>query len=457
MNRSAAALRDIAHTLHGFSELKALREKGPTVITGGRGIWVFDETGTPYIEGASGMWCATFGFGEQELIDAAIEQMRKLPYYHSVAYKTNTPSIDLAERLAAMVPVKGAKLNFCLSGSEANDFLVKMIRFYNNAIGRPDKKKIIARTNGYHGATMMATSLTGIAANHQGFDLPLPGVIHVSDPKKFANGLQNETDADFAARLCRELEERILAEGPDTVAAFIAEPVTGAGGVVIPPDGYYQGVQAVLKRYDILFLADEVITGFHRTWNLWGSNTMGVTPDTMTLAKGITSGYQPLGAIVISDEIYQGLEHGSAKSGWFGHGTTYAGHPVSCAVALKVLDLIKTRNIEAHVNRVAPVFAKRLDMFKDHPYVGEVRHIGLMGAIEFVANPKTKAPFQPKGSFAKAVRDRAEEKHHIICRTLAGGDSCAFSPPLIITETEINEMFDRFTRALNEITAEYGK
>lgn len=455
MTKTPAVLRDIAHTLHGFVDLNAHREKGPTVITGGKGVWVFDEKGTPYLEGAAGMWCTSLGFGEQALIDAASEQFAKLPYYHSVAFKTTHPAIDLAEQLATLVPIKNAKVNFCLSGSEANDFLVKIVRFYNNAIGRPQKKKIIARVNGYHGATLMATSLTGIAANHAGFDLPLPGVLHVSDPKAFSNALPGETEADFAARLCRELEEKILQEGPDTVAAFIAEPVTGAGGVVIPPPGYYDGVQQILKRYDILFLADEVITGFCRTGKYWGSTSMGMTPDAMTLAKGLTSAYQPLGAIVVSDEIYRGLELGSANLGWFGHGTTYAGHPVGCAVALKVIELIEDRGIEAHVARVAQTFSKRLQALRDLPLVGDVRSIGLMGAVEFVADKKTKIPFNPKGSFAKALKECAEQKYQLICRMLAGGDSCAFSPPLIISEEEINEMLDRFTKALTDVTAGY--
>ncbi|KAE8755979.1 aminotransferase class III-fold pyridoxal phosphate-dependent enzyme [Paraburkholderia madseniana] len=455
MTKTPAAIRDIEHTLHGFVELNAHRENGSTVITGGKGVWVFDEKGTPYLEGAAGMWCASLGFGEQALMDAANEQFAKLPYYHSVAFKTTHPAIDLAERLATRVPIKNAKVNFCLSGSEANDFLVKIVRFYNNAIGRPRKKKIIARVNGYHGATLMATSLTGITANHAGFDLPLPGVLHVSDPKAFSNALSGETEADFAARLCGELEEKILQEGPDTVAAFIAEPVTGAGGVVIPPAGYYEGVQQILKRYDVLFLADEVITGFCRTGKYWGSTSMGMTPNTMTLAKGLTSAYQPLAAIVLSDEIYRGLELGSANLGWFGHGTTYAGHPVGCAVALKVMELIEERGIEAHVARVAQTFSKRLDVLRDLPFVGDVRSIGLMGAVEFVVDKKTKTPFNPKGSFAKALKERAEQKYHLICRTLAGGDSCAFSPPLIITEEEINEMFDRFTKALADVAAGY--
>jgi len=457
MITNSAAARDIRHLVHGFVELNAQRERGPTVITGGKGIYVMDENGTPYLEGAAGMWCTAFGFGEQALIDAATEQLNKLPYYHTVAYKSVNPAIDLAERLGALVPIENAHVYFALSGSEANDFLIKFIRFYNNGRGRPQKKKIIARHNGYHGATVMATSLTGIPANHRNFDLPLPGILHVSDPNYFRYGRDGETSLEFAERLALELEETILREGPDTIAGFIAEPVTGGGGVTVPPAPYYQRIQEILRRYDILFLDDEVINGFYRTGKMWGCETLGFKPDTMTLAKGLTSAYQPLSAIILSDEIYQGMEEGSKALGYFGHGATYSGHPVGCAVALKVLDLLKERDIGGHVERVSKRFQQRLNGFIDHPYVGDVRGVGLMGAIEFVADKKTKAPFQPIGSFAGKVRDRAEETYKLICRALPGCDGCAFSPPLIITEEEVDKMFDRFAKALEDVTASYSR
>jgi 4-aminobutyrate---pyruvate transaminase len=457
MLTNSAAARDVRHLLHGYVELKTYRESGPTVITGGKGIYVMDENGTPYIEGAAGMWCTAFGFGEQALIDAATEQLHKLPYYHTLASKSVNPAIDLAERLAALVPIDDAKIYFAVSGSEANDFLIKFIRYYNNAVGRPAKKKIIARSNGYHGATAMAASLTGIPANHLNFDLPLPGILHVSDPNYFRYSLPGETEADFADRLARELEETILREGPETIAAFIAEPVTGGGGVTIPPAPYYQKVQEILARYEVFFLDDEVITGFHRTGEFWGCQTLQFRPDAMTLAKGLTSAYQPLSAVVLSDEIYRGLELGSSTFGFFGHGTTYSGHPVGCAVALKVLDLITERDIAGHVRRVSRQFQKRLDVFRDHPFVGDVRSVGLMGAVEFVADKNSKTPFQPVGSFASRLKSRAEEHYKLICRALPGCDGCAFSPPLIITEDEVDEMFSRFEKALDDVTAQFAK
>lgn len=457
MLENSAAARDVRHLLHGYVELRNQRERGPTVITGGKGIYVYDENGTPYIEGAAGMWCTLLGFDEPELVEAATEQLHKLPYYHTVAYKSVNPAIDLAERLAALVPIRDSKIHFALSGSEANDFLIKFVRFYYNAIGKTAKKKIISRHNSYHGATIMAASLSGIPANHRYFDLPLPGILHATEPHYFHHALAGETPAEFADRLALQLEEMILKEGADTIAAFIAEPITGAGGVVIPPEPYYAKIQAILKHYDIFFLADEVITGFHRTGNFWGCETMDIQPDAMTLAKGLTSGYQPLAAIVLCDKIYQGMEQGSAEIRYFGHGTTYSGHPVGCAVALKVLDLIKERDIGGHVAKVSRRFAQRLNAFNDHPLVGEVRCTGLMGAVEFVSDKKTNTFFDPVGSFAKRVKEHAEEQYKLICRALPSGDACAFSPPVIITEEEIDEMFDRFGRALDDITLQVSR
>jgi 4-aminobutyrate--pyruvate transaminase len=456
MKGNSGRSRDIAHVLHGYVELRAHRKTGSTVITGGKGIYIHDEDGTPYLEGAAGMWCTALGFSDEELVDAAVEQLHKLPYYHTVAYKTVNPAIELAEKLTALVPMANAKAYFATSGSEANDFQIKMARFYNNAIGRPRKKKIIARRNAYHGATLGAASLTGIPANQAGFDLPVDGILHVADPNHLHNALPGETADDFGRRLARELEDTILHEGADTIAAFIVEPVTAAGGVVIPPVSYYPAVVEVLNRHDILFIADEVVTGFLRTGNhMWGSQSMGFTPDSMTLGKGMTSAYQPLAAVLLSGDIYDGLERGSAELGFFGHGATYAGHPVATAVGVRLLEIFERRNMAAHVARVSQHFAKRIDAFRDHPMVGDVRHIGLMGAIEFVASRNPLRFFDPGLAFAKRVRARAEDSYRLICRSLPGVDACAFSPPLIITEEEVDEMFDRFGKALDDVTAEH--
>ena len=455
MRRSNLSLgeRDAERVIHGYTNLAQHRRDGARVIVSGKGVRVFDDAGKEYIEAASGMWCASLGFGEEALVEAAAAQMRKLPYYHTLASKSVAPSIELAERLAALVPIPNAKFYFAVSGSEANDFLVKFLWMYNNVLGRPAKKKVIARINGFHGATIAATSLTGIKKNHKLFDLPLDRFLHVSDMHYYRQGLPGESQEAFATRLADELESTILREGPDTVMAFIAEPVTGGGGVVLPPKTYYEKVQAILRKYDVLFLADEVINGFGRTGNFFGCDTFSIAPAAMTLAKGLTSAYQPMSAIVLSDEIFQGLERGSDQVGSLAHGTTQAGNPVGAAVALKVLDLMEERDIIGHVRGVAPHFKAHLERFLHHPLVGEVRAVGLMGAIEFVADKATKQGFAPEGSFAAKVRARAED-FGVITRGATVGDVIAFSPPLIITERELDEAFERFGAALQAVTSE---
>ncbi len=453
INVNSYARRDVRSVLHGYTHLAAQEANGPTVITVGKGVWVFDEEGRPFLEAAAGMWCTSLGFGEAELVDAAVEQLRKLPYYHTVAGKSVAPSIDLAEKLRALVPMENARVYFALSGSEANDFLVKFIRYANAATGKPAKTKIISRLNGYHGATLAAASMTGIAANHALFNLPLPGFLHTDDPNFYRYGLPGESEAAFVERLVGNLEALILREGAETIAAFIAEPVTGAGGVIIPPPGYYPAVQAVLDRYDIAFFADEVITGFGRTGKMFGCETLGIRPDAMTLAKGITSAYQPLAAIVVSDPIYQALKRGSdaATGGFFAHGATYSGHPVGCAVALKVLEIFEKRDLLTHVQTVASVFSRRIHAFADHPLVGHTRAIGLMGAIELIADKPAAEHGAAPIALGKVLREIAESRYGLIFRSI--GNVCAFSPPLIITEAEIHEVFDRFGKALEDLSA----
>lgn len=453
MDRSnmTLAARDAQRIVHGYTDLSTHRREGGRVIVGGKGVRVFDDAGKDYIEAAAGMWCALFGFGEEELIKAATDQMRKLPYYHTLASKTVAPAIELAERLAALVPVPDAKIYFATSGSEANDFLIKFLWFHHNAIGKPKKKKVIGRINGFHGATIAATSLTGIKKNHMLFDAPLDRFLHVSDMHFYSQGLPGETEEAFATRLAKELEDRIVAEDPETVMAFIAEPVTGGGGVVIPPKTYYEKIQAVLKKYDVMFLADEVICGFGRTGKFFGCNTFDIKPTTMTLAKGLTSAYQPMSAIVLPQEVYDGMERGSDTVGRLAHGATYAGHPVAAAVGLRVLSLMEERDIMGHVARVTPHFRERLERLAKHPMVGEIRSTGLMGAVEFVADKSAKRRFAKEGVFSGKVRDKAEELG-VITRGVPCGDSIAFSPPLIITKDEINEVFDRFEAALDHVT-----
>jgi 4-aminobutyrate---pyruvate transaminase len=444
---------DRAYLVRGFMKLSDRHRVPPIVIDRGKGVWVFDEEGTPYIEGVAGMWCAAFGFGEEELIDAATEQLRKLPYYHTLTNKSVGPAIELAEKLAAIVPVPDAKVHLVTSGSEANDFLIKFVRYHNNAIGRPDRKTIIARSMAYHGATLGASSLTGIPRMHQAFDLPLPGILHTHDPHYYRHAKNGESREEFVARMAHDLEQLILEAGAETIAGFIAEPVTGGGGVIVPPDGYYAAIQEVLARYDIPFFSDEVITGFCRTGNWFGSQTFGIHPRSMTLGKGLSSAYQPIAALVLSGDIYDGMERGSDQVGSFAHGATYSGHPVASAVALRCVQLMEERNVLDHVRSVMPVFERRLRAFADHPLVGDIRVCGLMGAVELVADKATRRMFDPVGSVATALFGAAQSRG-LIVRPSPSGDTIAFCPPLVITEEEIDELFDRFELALADVEAD---
>jgi 4-aminobutyrate--pyruvate transaminase len=399
----------------------------------------------------AGLWCASLGFSEARLAAAAERQMRVLPYYHSFSGKVPGPVTELAAELMRWAPVPMGRVLFANSGSEANDTAFKLVRYYNNARGRPTKKKIIARQKGYHGVTLAAASLSGLAVMHQHFDLPLPDVLRVSAPHFYAEGLPGESEPAFVERLAGELEGLIQREGADTIAAFIAEPVQGAGGVIIPPAGYFERVQAILKRHDILFLVDEVITGFGRLGQPFGTDVFGLKPDMITVAKMLTSAYVPMSALYVSDAIYQVVADASASVGSFGHGYTYSGHPLACAVALETLKIYESDDVIGHVRRVAPRLQQGLQRFEGHEIVGQVRSLGLIGAIELAEDPAQRRPFDPAlGAGAYFVR-RAQE-HGLITRSL-GGDIIAFSPPLIISEAEIDAMLDCAQRALADTLA----
>jgi 4-aminobutyrate--pyruvate transaminase len=447
---NSAAARDIAHLVHPYTNLATHAEKGPLILTRGKGIHVYDDAGREYIEGMAGLWCTSFGFGEEELVEAAIEQLRKLPYYHGFTGKSTEPSIELAEKLKSIMPFEASKVFFVNSGSEANDTQVKLVWYYNNALGRPKKKKIISRVKGYHGVTVASASLTGLPNNHRDFDLPIANITHTACPHFYRFGEAGETEEAFATRMAETLEAKILEEGPDTVAAFIAEPIMGAGGVLLPPATYFEKVQAVLKKYDVLFIDDEVICGFARTGNLFGAETYGMHPNTMSVAKALSSAYLPIAACVFDEGIYQALEDQSRKIGTFAHGYTYSGHPACAAVALKTLELMEKRNVLSHVRDVTPTFQRRLKAFADHPLIGEARGIGLIGAVELVADKKTKRSFDISKAVGPTLVAKAQEQG-VILRAI--GDGVAFCPPLIITEAQIDEMFDRFAKALDETEA----
>ena len=447
---SELARTDIDAVLHPYTNLAKHSETGPLVITHGKGIYVYDEQGKEYIEGLAGLWCTSLGFGEEELAAAAERQMRELPYYHNFNHKAAKPVIELADKLKQMAPVPMSKVFFANSGSEANDTAIKMIWYYNNARGRPNKKKIISRQRAYHGVTIATASLTGLPNNHRDFDLPIERILHTDSPHFYRDANQGETEEEFADRLALNLEALIEGEGADTIAAFIAEPVMGAGGVIPPPTTYFEKIQPILKRHDILFLDDEVICGFGRTGNMFGAETYDLQPDAMSMAKALSSAYLPISAVMISEDIFQAAVEESAKIGTFGHGFTYSGHPVPAAVATRTLELYEERNIIGHVQRITPKFQERLRSFADHPLVGEARGVGLIGALELVADKTSKrsfAPFQGVGARAAAIT----EQEGLIVRAL--GDSIGFCPPLIITEAEIDEMFNRFSRALGATEA----
>ncbi len=441
------ASRDIATTIHPYTNLKLHQAEGPFVIVEGDGVFVRGQNGKKYLEGMAGLWCASLGFSERRLAEAAYRQMLKLPFYHTFAHKTTDIGIELAEKLLSLAPAPMSKVFFVNSGSEANDTAVKLVWYFNNALGRPVKKKIISRVKAYHGVTVASASLTGLANNHRDFDLPIAGILHAECPHFYRFGLAGESEQAFASRMADLLERRILTEGSETVAAFIAEPIMGAGGVILPPATYWEKIQAVLKKYDVLLIADEVICGFGRTGEMWGSTAFGMQPDMITCAKALSAGYMPIGAVMVSGAIYTALVEQSEKIGVFSHGFTFGGHPVSAAVALETLKIYEEDDTLSHVRRMTPLMQAGLRQFADHPLVGEVRGMGLVGAIELVRDKATKAPFDAAHGVGPFLVKRAHH-HGLILRAM--GDTIPFCPPLIIQPAEIDMMLERFALALQE-------
>ena len=443
--------RDIAYHVHPQTNLKAHETDGPLVITRGEGVYVWDDAGRKLLEGMAGLWCASLGFSERRLADVAYEQMKTLPYMHTFYSRGHPPSIDLAEKLIGLAPVPMSKVLFQCSGSEANDTAIKLIWYYNNAIGRPDKKKIIGRIRGYHGTTAAAVSLSGQPLMHADFDLPFPQFKHTDNPNYYRFSEPDESEEDFATRMAANLEQLIVDEGPDTVAAFFAEPVQGGGGAIVPPATYFDKIQAVLKKYDVLFVVDEVICGFGRTGNYWGSQTYDLKPDILTCAKALSAAYMPISAVMISEPIYQAMITESEKVGVFGHGFTYAAHPVATAVAIETLKIYEERDIVNHVRSVSPHFLNSFGALAEHPLVGEVRGVGLVLGMELVRDKATRETFDPAQKVGATV-DRYCIEHGLITRAI--GDRLALCPPLIITEAEIDEMVTAVSHALDDTWAE---
>jgi len=447
MPLSNSQMRDVQSVLHPYTNLVKFRETGPLIIERGEGVRVYDERGKDYIEAMSGLWCASLGWGESVLAEVAAEQMRKLAFGHLFSGKSHEPAIALAEKLKEIAPFPVGKVFFANSGSEANDTQIKLYWYANNARGQTQKKKIISRNKAYHGVTIAAASLTGLPANHRSWDLPLPFVVFADCPHYYRKALECESEEQFTRRMAGDLLGLIETEGPDTIAAMIAEPLHGAGGVILPPKGYFEAIGRVLAKYDIALIDDEVITGFCRTGNWFGCETYGFQPESMTIAKAMSASYLPISAVLLSPEMCEIIEEESGRIGNFGHGFTYTGHPVSAAVALKTIELYQQRDILGHVRQVAPRFQRRLAQLAGHPLVGEAQGVGLIGGIELVANKATKQSFDPAKYVAATVFNFAQEEG-VISRALLG-DRLAFCPPLIITEAEIDELFDRFERGLN--------
>ncbi len=441
------AARDIASVFHPTTHLAALNANGPMMIVRGEGIYVWDDSGKQYIDGLSGLWCTALGYANEELAQVAYEQVKKLAYGHMFMDKSHESAMLLAEKLKEMVPGDFARVFFGLSGSDANDTQIKLVHYYHNAIGKPAKKKIIGRTKGYHGITFAAASATGLEPFHTGFDLPVAGFLHTDTPHYFRYKLDGESEEEFTTRLADNLERLILDEDPDTVGAFIAEPIMAAGGVLVPPDSYWPKIQAVLKRYDVLFIDDEVVTGFGRTGQPFGAQTFDLKPDTISLAKALTSAYMPLSAVMVPDFMYQAICDVSEQWGLFGHGFTYSGHPVSTAVGLRVLEIYQRDLVFENAARMGVQFQRYLAALNDHPLVGEVRGKGMLGACELVRNKQTGEAFDAQAAVGKYCLERMKA-NGLICRAI--GDSMALCPPLVSSGDEIGEIFSRYTRALDE-------
>ncbi|MDA1098712.1 MAG: aminotransferase [Proteobacteria bacterium] len=445
------AARDIAYYVHPQTNLRRHAEVGPVIVSHGDGVHVVDENGNRYLETVAGLWCANLGFSASERIaKVAYDQMRRLGYYHTYRHTAHEASIDLAEKLVQLAPVPMSKVLFQCSGSEANDTAIKLAWYYQAAMGRPEKNKIIGRQRGYHGSTIAAVSVSGKPDMHADFALPLPMMRHTEYPHYYRGHADGESEEDYASRMAEALESLILAEGPETVAAFFAEPVMAAGGAIVPPKTYFAKMQAVLKKYDVLFIADEVVCGFGRTGNWWGSQTFDLQPDMISCAKALSAAYQPISALLVNEKIHQAMLAESDKLGAFAHGYTHAGHPVTTAVALEVIKIYEEMDITERARRIGGRMIAGLQGFAAHPLVGDVRGVGILAGMELMQDKATRTPFE--AGRAGAVMDRIGRANGLILRVI--GDRLAFAPPLVITEAEVDEMLEKLGRSLDQAQIE---
>jgi 4-aminobutyrate--pyruvate transaminase len=443
--------RDIASLVHMQTNLRRHQQDGPLVIARGEGCRVFDNSGNEYIDTVAGLWCASLGFGSERLARVAYEQMKTLGYYHLYRHRSTEPAIELAEWLLKIAPVPMARVVFQCSGSEANDTAIKLAWYYWNAVGQPQRTKFIARQMGYHGNTCAAVSLSGKPDMHAGFGLPFANFKHTEFPHYYRRHEPGETEEQFSTRMAEALERLIQAEGPDTIAAFFAEPVMGAGGGILPPAGYFEKIQNVLRRHDILFVADEVICGFARTGEMWGCETFGIRPDMMTSAKALSAAMQPISAVLVNARVHDAMLVQSDRLGSFAHGYTYAGHPVAAAVALEVQKIYAEMDIVARAKRLGAVLEATLEPLRAHPLVGDIRGTGLLVGLELMQDGEARVPFDAALKVGARV-DAAATRHGLILRVI--GDRIVFAPPLVIEEDEIGEVGERLTRALDEVAGE---
>ena len=438
---------NISSHLYGFTDLKSLNERGPLVISYGKGIHVFDTKGNKYLDANSGLWNACAGFDHPGLIEVAKKQYEKFAGYHSLFGRLSEETLELSEKLIEVSPFNQGRVFFCNSGSEANDTMIKMLWMYNARIGKPKKRKIITRINGYHGVTLGASSMTGKPYNKE-FGLPLEEFIHADCPHFWKFGLDDESEDNFTKRMAINLENLILKEDPETIAGFVAEPVQGAGGVIPPSKNYFDLIQPILKKYSIPLIADEVICGFGRTGELWGCDTYNINPDIIISSKCLTAGYFPMGAVIVNKEFSDQFVEISEEAEEFPHGFTAGGHPVGCAIALKAIDVIINEGLLDNVKEVSPYFMKRLGEFNQYDNIGETRGVGLMAALEMVKNKQTKEPFEGHLNMGDRVANLSID-NGLICRPL--GPAIVLCPQFIINKKQIDDIFDSLHKTIKEV------
>jgi L-2,4-diaminobutyrate transaminase len=433
---------DRDHFFHPSTHM-AMHARGETpnrIVTGAEGVYIVDRDGRRSLDAFAGLYCVNAGYGRREITDAIAEQARKLPYYHAYVGHGSEPSIRLAKMIIDRAPAGASRVFFGLTGSDANETNIKLVWYYNNVLGRPAKKKFISRWRGYHGSGVMTGSLTGLDAFHKAFDLPRSPVLHTEAPYYFRRADRRMSEQEFSQYCAERLEEMIQAEGPETIAAFIGEPVLGTGGIVPPPEGYWERIQAVLRKYDILLVADEVVTGFGRLGTMFGAELYGITPDLITIAKGLTSAYAPLSGVIVSGKVWKVLEQGSDALGPIGHGWTYSAHPLCAAAGVANLELIDRLGLVENAARVGAHFRKGLsDALADHRLVGEVRGVGLLAAVEFVADKDDRVLFDPALKVGARIAAALLERG-VIARAMPQGDILGFAPPLCLTEQEADSV-----------------